>query len=63
MKVGFAMVFTDIARRGTPLEATFIHTPQMTAVKVALKKTHKREDNRWLIYTESRSSIAVHRIQ
>ena len=34
-KVDFAVVFTDITRRRALPEEAFIHTAQMTAIKVA----------------------------
>ena len=52
-KVGFASVFTDITRRGTLSEEATIHTAKMTEVKVTLKEIHKR----WVIYTDSQSSL------
>ena len=56
-KVGFAAVFTDITRREALPEVVFIHTAKMTAIKVALKEMHKREDKRWVICTLSQSSM------
>ena len=35
----------------------FIHSTEMTAIKVALKEIHKREDKRWVIYRNSQSSM------
>ena len=37
------------------LEETSIHTAKMTSIKVALKEIHKRENKRWVIYTDSQS--------
>ena len=37
-KVGFTAVLMDITRRGTLPEETFIHTPEMIAIKVTLKE-------------------------
>ena len=52
-KIGYAAVFTDTTRRGTlPGEAS-IHTAEMTA----MKEIKVREDIRWIIYTDSLSSI------
>ena len=48
-KVGFAAAFTHIPRRGVLLEEAFIHTVETTAIKVSLKKIHKREDKSWII--------------
>ena len=56
-KVGFAAVFVDIARRGgLPKEAS-IHTAEMTAIKIAMREIRKREDMRWVMYTDSLSSM------
>ena len=56
-KVGFAAVFADITRRGAlPGEAS-IHTAEMTAIKIAMREIQKREDMRWVIYTDSLSSM------
>ena len=46
------MVFTDITRRGALSEEA-----KITAIKVALKKIHKREDKIWVINIDSQSSI------
>ena len=43
-KVDFAVVFLDIDRRGTLSEKASIYTAEMTTIKIALKKIHKRED-------------------
>ena len=43
-KVGFAIVFTDITKRGVLLEEVSIKTAKMTVIKKALKKIHKIED-------------------
>ena len=56
-KVGFPEVFTDITRRGALPEEVSIPTAEMTAIKVALKEIHKREDKGWAIYTDSQSSM------
>ena len=60
-KVGFAAVFADITRRGTLPEETSIQTAEMIATKVAMKGVKKREDMRWVIYTDSLSSIQLSR--
>ena len=35
----------------------FIYTAEMTAIKIAMKEIQKREDTRWVIYTDSLSSM------
>ena len=45
-KVSFAVVLTDITRKGSLSEEGSIHTAEMTTIKVALKEIHKREDKR-----------------
>ena len=55
-KVGFAAVFTHYQKRALPKEA-LIHTVKITAIKIVLKEIQKREYKRWVIYTESQSSI------
>ena len=46
MKVGFAVVFTDITRTAAlPVKAS-IHTAEITTIKVALMEIHKREAKR-----------------
>ena len=57
-KVGFAAIFADITRRGSFSEAS-IHTAEMVVIKIALKKTHKRENKRLIIYSGSQSSIQI----
>ena len=52
-KEGFAEVFADITRKGTLPEEAFIHTAEMTAIKIAMIKIQKREDMREVIYTDS----------
>ena len=52
-KVGFAAVFTDITRRGTLPEEASIHTAEMTA----MKEIRVRDEMRWVIYTDSLSSM------
>ena len=47
-KVGFAVVFTDITRRGALPEETSIHTAEITA----MREIQKRQDMRWVIYTD-----------
>ena len=56
-KVDFAAVFTDIIRRGALPEEASIHMTEMTTIKTAMSVTQKREDMRWAIYTDSRSSM------
>ena len=41
-KVGFATVFKDIARRGALPEEAFIHTADMTAIKIAMREIQKK---------------------
>ena len=50
-KLGFSVIFPDITRRVTLPEEASIHTAEITAIKVALKKIHNREDKVWVIYT------------
>ena len=40
----YAAVFIDINRRETLPEEASIHTAEITTIKIALKKIHKRED-------------------
>ena len=47
----------DITRRWSLPEETFIHTTELIAIKVVLKEIHKREEKRWVIYTDSQSSM------
>ena len=56
-KVGLAAVFMDTTRRGALPEEASIHTAEMTAIKIAMKDIGKREDLRWIIYTNSLSSM------
>ena len=56
-KVGFAVVFTDITEKMPLPEEGSIYTAEMTAIKVALKEIHEKEDKRWIIYTDSQSSM------
>ena len=56
-KIGFAPFFIDITRRGVQPEETSIYTAEMMAIKVELKKIYKREDKKWVIYTNSQSYI------
>ena len=56
-KVGFAAVFTKITRRGSLPEETSIHIDEMTAIKVALKWVHKRENKKWVVFRLSEQSI------
>ena len=48
-KVGYAAVFTDTTRRGALPEEASIHT--------AIKEIKERKDIRWVIYTDSLSSM------
>ena len=34
------------------LKKASIHTPEMTGIKIALKEIHKKENKRWVIYTD-----------
>ena len=52
-KVGYAAVFIDTTRRGALLEEASIHTAEMTA----MKEIKEKEDIRWVIYTDSLSSM------
>ena len=45
-KVGCAVVFTDMSRKGALPEEASIHTAEMTAIKVVLKEIHKRKDKK-----------------
>ena len=47
-KVGFETIFTDHPRREALPEKASIHTAELTEIKVALKKIHKREEKRWV---------------
>ena len=55
--VGFAAVFMNITKRGELPEEASIHTAEITAIKTVLREIQKRENKRWLIYTNSLSSI------
>ena len=39
-----------------PEEAS-IHTAEITVIKIAMREIQKREDMRWVIYTDSLSSM------
>ena len=56
-KVGYAAVFTDSTRIGALPEEASIHTAEMKVIKIARKEIKKREDIRWVIYTDSLSSM------
>ena len=56
-KVGLAVVFTDITKKEVLPEGASIPTDEITAIKVALKEIHKREDKRLVIYADSQSSM------
>ena len=45
-KISFAAIFTDITRRGVLSEKGFIHTAEVTVIKVAFKKIHKNKDKK-----------------
>ena len=49
----FSVVFTYITRRQALTEEASICTDEITAINVALKKIHKKEDKIYVIYTES----------
>ena len=51
-KTGFSAVFADITRTGALKEEASIHTAEMTAIKIAMRKIQKREDMIWVIYTD-----------
>ena len=51
-KVGYAAVFTDTNRRGA-LQEEAIHTAEMTA----MKEIKEKQDIRWVICTDSLSSM------
>ena len=55
--VCFAVIFTDITSRGALPEKFSIHTAKMTSIKVALREIHKRENKRWILYTDCQSSM------
>ena len=48
-----AAVFADTTRRGALPEEASIHIVKMSAIKIALKEIHKKEDKRCVIYTDS----------
>ena len=52
-KVKFAEIFTDIIRSGALPEEASIHIAEM----IAMKEIQKREDMRWVIYTDSLCSM------
>ena len=57
-KVGFAVVFADITRRGAlPGEAS-THTAEMTAIKIAMREIQKKE-MRWVVHADSLSSMVA----
>ena len=55
--MGFAAVFADISRRGALPEEASILTAEMSAIKIAMREKQKRKDIRWVIYTDSLSSV------
>ena len=44
--------------RTSPDEAS-IHTAEITAIKITMREIQKRKDMRWVIYTDSLSSMLV----
>ena len=38
-------------------EEASIHTAEITAIKIVLKEIYKREDKRWVLYTDFQSSM------
>ena len=52
-KVKFAEIFADIIRSGALPEEASIHIAEM----IAMKEIQKREDMRWVIYTDSLCSM------
>ena len=52
-KVGFAAVLANITRGGALPEKASIHTAEMTT----MREIQKREDIRWVIYTDLLTSI------
>ena len=40
-KIDYAAVFADIIRRGALPEETFIHTAEMTVIKIAMREIRK----------------------
>ena len=56
-KVGFAAVFADITIRGALPDEAFIHTAEMTTIKIAMREIEKREDMTCIIYTDLPSSM------
>ena len=50
---GFTVVFTVITKRRALLKEASIHTAEMTT----MKDINEREDMRWVIYTDSLSSM------
>ena len=56
-KVDFAAVFADITRSETLPEEASIHKAEMTAIKIGMREIKKREDMRWVIYTDLLSSM------
>ena len=55
--IEFAAVFMNTSRRGTLFNEASNCTAKMTAIKIALKEIHKREDNRLLTYIAYQSSM------
>ena len=50
-KAGFAAIYVEITRKGAQPEKASIYTAEMTAIKIAMREIEKREDMRWVIYT------------
>ena len=51
--------YSDTTRRGALPEEASIHTTEMTAIKISKKEIKERKDTRWVIYTDSLSSMLV----
>ena len=65
-KVGFAAVFMNVIRRAALPEEASIHTTEMTAIKIALKEIHKRQDkmgNAVYIYFQSSVQKSKHKLK
>ena len=56
---GRKVCFADITRRGAlPKEASILIV-EMTAIKIAMREIQKREEMRWIVYTDLLSSMLV----
>ena len=49
--------FPDITRRGSLPEEASIHTAELAAIKTAMREIMVKDDMRWVIYTDSLSSM------